>query len=54
MSEDSSAADGGFLGPITRGRWAKAAGVALFALEVGEVSGIVETERGFHIFWRKE
>jgi parvulin-like peptidyl-prolyl isomerase len=54
MSEHSSASEGGFLGQITKGQWPKATEDAFFALEVGEVSGILDTELGFQILWRRE
>ncbi len=49
-SDDStSAANGGDLGYISEGQMVEEFDKALFALDVGEVSGIVETQYGFHI-----
>jgi parvulin-like peptidyl-prolyl isomerase len=54
VSEHPSASEGGFLGYITKGQWPKAAEDAFFALEPGEVSGVLDTEQGFRILWRWE
>jgi parvulin-like peptidyl-prolyl isomerase len=49
-SDDStSAANDGDLGYISEGQMVEEFDKALFALDVGEVSGIVETQYGFHI-----
>jgi peptidyl-prolyl cis-trans isomerase SurA len=51
-SEDSSRDRAGDIGNQGRGRLALAFEQALFALKVGERSGLVETEFGFHIIER--
>ncbi|MDD5622586.1 MAG: peptidylprolyl isomerase [Actinomycetota bacterium] len=47
--DTTSAENGGKLGFISEGQMVDEFDKALFALDVGEVSGIVETEYGFHI-----
>ena len=49
FSQDASAAQGGDLGTIPRGRMPKALDDASFSLKPGEVSKVVETELGFHL-----
>jgi parvulin-like peptidyl-prolyl isomerase len=51
-SEDSSRERGGDIGNVGRGRLALAFEAALFGLKVGERSGVVESEFGFHIIER--
>lgn len=51
-SEDSSRERGGDIGSVGRGRLALAFENTLFGLKVGERSGVVETEFGFHIIER--
>lgn len=51
-SEDSSRERGGDIGSVGRGRLAPAFETTLFGLTVGERSGVVETEFGFHIIER--
>jgi len=53
-SDCSSAKRGGDLGQFTRGKMQKAFEDASFALEVGEVSGIVDSASGIHIIKRIE
>ncbi len=48
-SEDNSAAAGGDLGEVPRGRTVKPFEDALFALQPGQVSDVVPTQFGFHL-----
>lgn len=52
LSDCSSARAGGNLGPFGRGQMQAPFEAATFALAVGEMSGIVETDSGFHIILR--
>ena len=49
FSQSASAAQGGDLGVVPRGRMPKAFDDAAFSLKPGEVSGIVETDLGFQL-----
>jgi peptidyl-prolyl cis-trans isomerase NIMA-interacting 1 len=51
-SDCSSAKRGGDLGPFGRGQMQKPFEEAAFALAVGQISGIVDTESGVHIIQR--
>jgi parvulin-like peptidyl-prolyl isomerase len=51
-SEDGSRERGGDIGSVGRGRLAPAFEDALFGMKVGERSGVVETDFGFHIIER--
>ncbi|HEX7477835.1 MAG TPA: peptidylprolyl isomerase [Polyangiales bacterium] len=51
-SEDASKTRGGDIGEVGRGLLAPAFEDALFALKVGELSTVVETEFGFHVIQR--
>jgi len=51
QSQDAGTAkDGGLLGWITKGSWPKPLEDAVFALQKGQVSGVVEGPGGYHVF----
>jgi len=51
-SDCSSAAQGGDLGVFGRGQMQRAFEDAAYALKVGELSGVVDTDSGVHIILR--
>jgi NIMA-interacting peptidyl-prolyl cis-trans isomerase 1 len=53
-SDDQSAPDGGLLGRFTRGELMPEINDTVFALKPGEVSPVVETPFGFHVFQRQD
>lgn len=53
-SDCPSAPDGGELGRFTRGELVPEFEAAMFALEVGKVSNVVETPFGYHVISREE
>ncbi len=53
-SDCPSSSNGGDLGPFPRGVMATAFEEAAFALEPGDISGIVETPFGYHLIMRTE
>lgn len=53
-NDDGNARRGGWLGAGDKGTWVPAFEAAAFALEVGEVSPVVETSFGFHVLKRED
>lgn len=51
---DAAGATGGDLGSVAKDQLDATFGAAAFALEAGELSHVVETERGFHVIARTE
>lgn len=51
-SDCSSASKGGDLGEFAAGKMQKAFEDATFALDVGQISGVVETDSGVHVILR--
>ena len=50
LSKDPSAASGGYQGELSRAELPPAFAGTIFALQAGEVSGLVPADYGFHIF----
>jgi peptidyl-prolyl cis-trans isomerase SurA len=48
-SEDISASSGGDVGFVTKGKMVREFEDAVFSLKAGQISGVVETEYGYHI-----
>jgi len=50
-SECPTAMEDGHLGTLPRGRLYPELDAALFALDAGQISGVLESEVGFHLLW---
>jgi len=53
-SDCPSGKSGGDLGPFGRGQMVKAFEDTTFAMEVGQTSGVVETDFGYHLIQRTQ
>jgi len=49
ISEDGAGPDGGMIGFVKRGGLAQQLDRAVFALKPGQVTGVIETEKGYHV-----
>jgi len=53
-SEDLTATEGGLLGTQAEDQLDPAVATAVFAVKAGELTGMVETARGYQVFWVEE